>query len=210
MKPLNIIPITALLTLLLSGCATLFSESSQVVKFETNPAGAKIFINGDLVGTTPLEVEMEKDTFKNHYVRFQLDGYHSQQRRITKELNRIAIYNLTSWPSWGTDALTGAMIEYSPNNYYIELYPQNGFKSNTESNLATARVFATANQVAIKQEIAQGGGENLKALGKLYGLTPSQQIMFEQQLKENANTIVAINDATSFIDSLYGQAQKIN
>lgn len=190
------------MVLFVTGCATLFSETSQMVKFESTPSGAEVYIDGNLVGKTPIEVNLEKQTFKNYQLRIQKDGYLTHQQRVAKGLNKTALFNLTGLSSWGTDALTGAMIVFSPDNYYIELAPQTGFRNSDELNNANARIFATSNHLALKQEIAQGGGENLSALGKLYGLTSEQQNQFEMTLKQDAEIVLAINQATLFINKL--------
>jgi len=65
-----------ILTLLaITGCATLFSSTSQIVRFESNPSNVEVFLNGKSIGFTPLEVDIKKSTFDNFPLRFQKEGY---------------------------------------------------------------------------------------------------------------------------------------
>jgi len=43
------------LAMVISGCATILDGSSQPVNFNSSPNGARIYVNGMEVGTTPLE-----------------------------------------------------------------------------------------------------------------------------------------------------------
>ncbi len=52
--------VLALLAIALSGCATLFNPSSQHVPIDSAPPGAEVFVDGTLVGTTPITLELEK------------------------------------------------------------------------------------------------------------------------------------------------------
>lgn len=59
-------PITCLLALLLSGCATAPAEPSvrsaeltpQKIKIQTYPAGGLIDLNGNVLGSSPVEIEV--------------------------------------------------------------------------------------------------------------------------------------------------------
>jgi hypothetical protein len=109
-----------------SGCATLFSGGPQPVTFSSNPAGAQVLIDGMPAGVTPMTTMISRETFQSHYVTLRYPGYEAPRFMIEKSLNTIAILNLSSGCFWLTDALTGAMIEYSPNAYHFELRPAAG------------------------------------------------------------------------------------
>jgi hypothetical protein len=107
-----------LLVGLLSGCASIFHGTSQEITFETSPSGAKVFLDGDLVGTTPFSMKVKKNKYKSF--RVELDGYQTIQREMSKEYDLIALLNIF-WDLSTTDLLTGAAFEYSDNSYFIEL-----------------------------------------------------------------------------------------
>jgi len=74
MKRLSWILVPAIvLSVLLSGCATVFKGSTQKVNFSSDPASAKVYVNGQYMGTTPMELRLES---KHQYtIEFRKDGY---------------------------------------------------------------------------------------------------------------------------------------
>src|SRR5678815_3859157 len=109
--------------LLVTGCATLFSGGPQAVTFTSNPPGAQVLIDGVPIGATPMTGMLDRTTFGTHYTTLRYPGFEPQRFLLEKSLNGVAILNLSSGCFWLTDALTGAMIEYSPNAYHLELRP---------------------------------------------------------------------------------------
>ncbi len=63
----------AVATLTLSSCATLFKGSTDGVKFSSEPAGSKVYVNGDLLGTTPFALELKSN--KTYTIEFKKDGF---------------------------------------------------------------------------------------------------------------------------------------
>ena len=62
--------------LLCAVCLTLACASYQRVHFESSPAGAEVFLDGESMGVTPLELRVARDA--HHKVFLKLDGYRSQ------------------------------------------------------------------------------------------------------------------------------------
>lgn len=158
---------------MLSGCATVFSPSADEVSFLSSPEGAEVWIDGEKVGTTPYKSLFNRQTFKNSQVTIRARGYKSQTFPLSKSFNKVALLNLTLWPSWITDALSGSMIEFAPRSYYIELTPTRptpnpdlaaDFEARTSRGLRREQVRYLLNHYeAIVKEIARGGsGEHLK------------------------------------------------
>ena len=54
--------VLALFAIALSGCATLFTRPSQAVPIDSAPPGAEVFVDGTLVGTTPITLELARRT----------------------------------------------------------------------------------------------------------------------------------------------------
>lgn len=48
------------LAVLLCGCATLFAGGPDSVPINTNPPGAYVYVNGQVVGQTPMVVELDR------------------------------------------------------------------------------------------------------------------------------------------------------
>jgi hypothetical protein len=164
-----------LAAILSSGCATLFSDSHQRVTFTSNVEGAEVMLNGRPVGRTPLTHVLERDTFKDLQVTMRHPSYETQQLRVGKTLNKTAIFNLSSGCFWGTDALSGKLIEYSPDAYYVEMKPKAGggsaptdpWQSPPPSAANTPTGFLVVNRSDFLHDVARGDGEFLRALAEM-------------------------------------------
>ncbi|GAB6283619.1 MAG: hypothetical protein STSR0008_24030 [Ignavibacterium sp.] len=63
-------------TFLFTSCATLFKGSTDTVAFSSDPTSAKVYVNGSLLGTTPVQLELKS---KNSYtIEFKKDGYETK------------------------------------------------------------------------------------------------------------------------------------
>jgi uncharacterized protein YceK len=110
--------IILIVLVLVSGCATVFKGTTQEINFESNPSGAKVFLDGNLVGTTPFSMSLKKNKYKSF--RIELEGYQTITRQMDKEYDLVTLLNIF-WDWSTTDMLTGAAFEYAENSYYIEL-----------------------------------------------------------------------------------------
>ena len=68
----------AALAIALSGCAALFTRSTQQVPVQSEPPGAEVFVNGEFQGTTPITLALPKRT--EHVVVLRYGG---QQQSLT-------------------------------------------------------------------------------------------------------------------------------
>ena len=104
---------------LVFGSATIFSGSSQSISIDSEPAGAKVYVDGQLRGVTPLSVMMDK-SLSSHEIRVQKDGFVDVNVPMTKSMDPVSILSVF-WDLSTTDILTGNVVEYKPNNYYFTL-----------------------------------------------------------------------------------------
>lgn len=155
-----------IVSVLSSSCATLFSGTTDEVTFTSEPAGARVLVDGDEIGDTPLTYEVDRQTFRRSEVVIQKTGYRSEKFPLKKTLDTIALLNCTSLFSWGTDALTGAMMEYSPNKYFVELTPK-GARADTGHRRALQ--FVLLMQKELVRQLARREGEQLRTLAFLFG-----------------------------------------
>ncbi|HRN70860.1 MAG TPA: PEGA domain-containing protein [Ignavibacteriaceae bacterium] len=66
----------AVASLIFSSCATIFKGSTDDVNFSSDPSGAKVYVNGMLLGTTPVQLELKS---KNSYtIEFKKEGYETK------------------------------------------------------------------------------------------------------------------------------------
>lgn len=189
--------------LILSSCGTLFSPSMDEINITSMPEGASVYRGSELIGTTPFKKSFTRDTFSNISLKVMKEGFESKEVRVQKTLNKVALFNLTSWPSWGTDALTGKMIKYSPNSYLVELTP---LKSaiHKPSLLKTETVrFIAINRSILVRELSRGEGEVTRNLMRLYGLNGSDAIAAKEALKKRLPELLKNRGPVASADIVY-------
>ncbi|PIP94873.1 MAG: hypothetical protein COW00_14505 [Bdellovibrio sp. CG12_big_fil_rev_8_21_14_0_65_39_13] len=178
-----------MLLTLLSSCATFFSKSDDQVTFKTSPEGVTVYLDGDIIGTTPLTHTIKRQ-MGIHEITLKKEGYKTQSFTLKKSIATAAFFNSTFILSWGTDALTGKMFEYSPNSYFFDLE-----SNKTSSNLQEAWKFVTMNFQALLNDIAKNGGEYSKNYSKLIGKNHAQ---FVQKMKVQLPEILKMNNPIQF------------
>ena len=128
-------------TILLSSCATMIHGSKQKLHIDSNPQGAEVRINKELIGTTPLDIKVSRK--KTTTYEFYHPNYGSQELYVPKNeyKHKLAfVLDMLVWigplnPAFITDVITGALIEIdesklSPNLadstlFYSENVPDN-------------------------------------------------------------------------------------
>ncbi len=117
MKTVRIV-LTILMVALLASCATILSGSKDDVTFDSEPRGAQIIVDGNVMGVTPLTVSLKRNKYKQ--VEVHLDGYRVQTRPLSTSYDPVALINIF-WDWSTTDLITGNAFEYDPNSYYFRL-----------------------------------------------------------------------------------------
>ena len=181
----------ALITIILAGCATIFSGTSNEISFSTNVDPVRVYIDGLNVGNTPLKVVVEKKAGKGRMVRFEKSGYKTQEFNLRNKFDTVAILDITSViTSGGIDVLTGAIMEYEPKQYHVEMLKDVETILKGQSKQIQFASFVLTNADAIKENIATGGGEALDALLLLNNLgQPS--FKFTKWLTKNTQSILS-------------------
>ena len=59
MKKIICFSLLALLLIGATSCATLFSSSNKSIAIRSTPENAEIYINGERMGSTPLQLELD-------------------------------------------------------------------------------------------------------------------------------------------------------
>lgn len=101
------------------GSAGIIEGTSQSIAIDSEPTGAKVYVDGQLRGITPLSVMMDK-TLSSHEIRLQKDGFADINVPMTQEFDPVTIVNIF-WGFTTTDLIGGNVMEYAPNNYYFTL-----------------------------------------------------------------------------------------
>lgn len=68
---------------LFQSCATIMHGTSQKIPITSNPSGAKIIVDGEMMGITPLNLNLKKR--KIHLLRIEKDGYNPLEIKIKRE-----------------------------------------------------------------------------------------------------------------------------
>ncbi len=114
----------AFTVLVFTSCATILSGTSDEIRFDSDPEGASIMLDGLKLGKTPATVSIKRPGFGNKEITLKLDGYEDRTFMLQKEFNTMAICNLASWPGWVIDIVTGTIMKYSKTNYNVDLDPK--------------------------------------------------------------------------------------
>lgn len=152
------------------GCATIFSGSSSKLSFSSDVDGVRIYIDGQLVGKTPFETTLDSRMgAKGPTLRAEKEGFRTQEFPLRKRFNKTAIWNSTGLFSWGTDLLSGALFEYEPKKYHIELVPDD--RAAVAPKFYRNRLihrFVIVNYSNILEDLARGHGEYLSNLASVW------------------------------------------
>ena len=114
----------AFTVLVFTSCATILSGTSDEIRFDSDPEGASIMLDGLKLGKTPATVTIKRPGFGNKEITLKLDGYEDRTFMLQKEFNTMAICNLAGWPGWVIDIITGSVMKYSKTNYDLDLEPK--------------------------------------------------------------------------------------
>lgn len=121
-KVLNLVMSSAVI-LLLSSCCTVFKGSKQSIKVVTNPPGATVEVDGIERGVTPLDLRVKKG-FKGQTVVLKKEGYERRSFEPETSFDAVSVINLFFFPGFIIDAATGAMMQYDPKAYELNLTKQ--------------------------------------------------------------------------------------
>lgn len=85
-----------LLLVSLAGCV-----SSTKVTFATDVDGAEVYVDGELVGTTPVQTKLSNAIWEDPDVLIRKDGYKDLHSSVNKELKTVNLVCgiLLWWPS---------------------------------------------------------------------------------------------------------------
>ena len=145
----------------LCGCATIFTGTSDDITFEANVPGVRLSIDGKSQGPLPLKIDMSRNFMGDHHfnARFEADGYETQEFKLDRAFNGVAILDITSpVTSGGIDLLTGSLFLFSPRDYHIQMVPTGKGGTAEYDRSREAYRFGLTNYAAIQRDVARGGG----------------------------------------------------
>lgn len=157
--------------LALSACGTLFSGTTQEVTFDSSVPDTKVYIDGMEICNTPCKTTIDRSADAIQLVA-KKKGYKDRVMTLRSTVNRTAFFNITSWPSWLTDAVSGGVWEYKNNQVYLQMERQ-GLSAAAQKAFNRenkTKYFALVNYDELMIEAAAGrNGEYMQALSALSG-----------------------------------------
>ena len=100
------------LVCLTSGCATLFAGGPDKVPVNSTPPGARVIVDGQEVGTTPMVVTLDRENNQGN-IRVEAPGYQPATTVRSKSFNTMAILNCANVLFWGIDLITGNVKKFN-------------------------------------------------------------------------------------------------
>jgi uncharacterized protein YceK len=141
------------ISLVVTGCATIVSGSKQKVSFNSTPAKASVLVNGVQIGYTPFETKLKRGV-KAHKVKIVLEGYKPYEATLTRKFNGWYIGNIAFGGLIGmiVDLSTGAVYKISEKELNVSL----------ENN-----VSMTKNKDEVYVAVVMEADKNLIKIGEL-------------------------------------------
>ncbi len=144
------------------GCATLTKGKRQTIAVTSNVEGAEVLVDGVRVGMTPFTGLAPRG---KEVLMVQKAGYQTANVVLSKSIEPMFWGNILIGGTLGslTDYSTGAMYEYKPATYQVEL------KSATQSledfrQQVALRGFAMLYIDEISRDLGRGSGSHIAAL----------------------------------------------
>ncbi len=105
---------------LMTSCATIFTGTKDTLRFDSNPQGARVYVDGLEVGKTPCTTSVKR-SLTEKFAEIRLEGYETRVITLDRTFNVVSVINLGSFLGWAIDAATGALIKYDRKGYFVDL-----------------------------------------------------------------------------------------
>jgi hypothetical protein len=135
------------LSIVLSGCASLDKGVPQEVTILSFPTAASVYINGDAMGITPLQVFLPRKV--NHEIRLEKAGYNSAVKYVTPVPNEKS----ENFIRFGLSDDLGYYVDLEPNTLETKM------KSDLVPNSLGADPFERMAQQALEADRRLEAGE---------------------------------------------------
>lgn len=185
------------------GCASIIEGRTQAVTFNSEPSGAQVIINGIPMGVTPATISLKKSEYDNANVVFKKEGHQDQQASLHTKITMWFWGNIISGGLYGsaTDAISGAMWEYSPDKHFVTLPPfkvSAGEMAQWDSENKVG-IFLLYSHEQLIVDLARGGGESLTSLCTLLDLNTARQ---KTAILELTRLAATVKDTPAFAEAV--------
>jgi hypothetical protein len=166
---------------LIQACASIIKGKSQMMTFKSEPEGATVTVNGRVIGKTPITTSLEKDTGKS--VTVEKEGYKTQTMELTTTIEGWFWGNILLGGLIGstTDGISGAVHQYSPNQYMFNLAPVD---ESVDTSKSDAKMYIVVNYDNILKELNTTKGTYISTLFDLLNVPENNQEDAVKKIKE--------------------------
>jgi len=192
---------------LLGGCGTIFTGTSDDIKFTANIPGVRLTIDKQPKGELPLTVTQSRGFMngESFTAKFEAPGYETQEFQLKRQFNTIAALDITSIPtSGGIDFLTGSLMHFAPKEYHIEMQRKGkgSVEFEREKRLWS---YALVNYRRLRMDLARGGGEHLESFASaLSGTRGGADAVIAEHALRHAAALLEASDARDFVRRFNG------
>lgn len=137
----------AALLVFTSGCASIIHGTTQTIPVGSDPAGASVYVDGELRGVTPLTLRIRRGDPSTD-VKIELEGHQPSQRTIFREFSWWYAGNIVFGGLIGlvVDAVDGAMWYQDCDKIFVNLSPDSGVGPRVETSVSRGQVSSPANK----------------------------------------------------------------
>ena len=186
------------ITLLMTGCATLFTGTTDEINFTSNVDHVRVYVAGRLVGETPLKTVVKRQIGQGPQIKFEKEGYETQEFFLEKEFNWVSILDVSAiLTSGGIDVLTGAVLKYSRNSYHVEMLSTRSTSLDAHDRQIQFAKFVLLNADKIRADLAGDGGEYSRSLVSLVSAQG-----FESWLLSQKDPLISASDPELLLSAL--------
>lgn len=154
----------------MTGCATIFTSTTQTISVNSNITGAAVSVNGQVVGTTPFSGRVSKSN-RAATVEVSSPGFHSASAQMATSIEPWFWGNIITGGLLGstTDFASGAMWRYKPTSFYANLIPVSHSMNDDSKYLDELKIryFSMVNHSKIALDSNEPTGEYFNALVSL-------------------------------------------
>jgi len=148
--------LTLAAVLAVPACGAIFNSGPQKVTFNSDPAGAEVWIDGSRRGSTPVILDLAKN--KDYTIVMKRDGYGDATASLSKKVSAgyVVLDVLGGFIPVVVDAATGSWYVLASNNVNLTLTPRTAASGVlTTDELAAVRAGAPVSQfVSVGEALA--------------------------------------------------------
>ena len=135
-----------------SGCATIVKGTTQDIPIASEPAGARVIVDGNPSGTTPAKVTLSRK--KSHMVTLEKEDYETENIALTNSIGGAVAGNIIAGGliGWGVDAATGAQYNLHPETIMVRLRPKAPAAASTPTG-TPARIASLSDELGKLDEM---------------------------------------------------------